>query len=167
VVFLSGMEEGLFPHIMSSQQPLQLEEERRLCYVGMTRAMVKLYLTYSETRYLRGQEMNQRSSRFIREIPEEYVSEVRLKANVSRPTAFRQTFAQQAAALPPLHTAWRKEQQASGDGLALGQRVRHPQFGEGIVLALEGSGNHARVQVRFKAAGTKWLVMSYAKLEVV
>lgn len=168
VVFLSGMEEGLFPHIMSSQQPLQLEEERRLCYVGMTRAMAKLYLTYSETRYLRGQEMTQRPSRFIREIPEEFVSEVRLKANVSRPTAFRQTFAQQvASSSPPLHTAWRKEQQASGDGLALGQRVRHPQFGEGIVLALEGSGNHARVQVRFKAAGTKWLVMSYAKLEPV
>jgi len=163
LVFLTGMEEGLFPHAMSSQKPPQLEEERRLCYVGMTRAMSKLYLTYAETRYLRGQEMHQRPSRFIREIPAEYLNEVRLKAKISRPVSFA------AAGV----AAWKESKAVSSfpsasteGGFPLGSRVKHANFGEGIVLSWEGSGAHARVQVKFKS-GAKWLVMSYANLQAV
>lgn len=155
LVFLTGVEEGLFPHAMSSQQPLQLEEERRLCYVGMTRAMHKLYLTYAETRYLRGHEMRQRPSRFIREIPEKYLHEVRLRAKISRPVSFSTT--PRAGSVSAI---------TNESGFSLGDRVRHANFGEGVVLSLEGSGNHARIQVKFKS-GVKWLVVSYAKLEVM
>jgi DNA helicase-2/ATP-dependent DNA helicase PcrA len=161
LVFLTGLEEGLFPHAMSSQKPAQLEEERRLCYVGMTRAMKKLYLTYAEARYLRGQEMRQRPSRFIREIPEECLSEIRLKTNISRPTSFVSTTTAE----------WKKNKAvpsfpapSTEGGLPLGSRVRHAHFGEGIVLGYEGTGAHARVQVKFKS-GAKWLVMSYANLQ--
>lgn len=154
LVFLTGVEEGLFPHAMSSQQPAQLEEERRLCYVGMTRAMHKLYLTYAETRYLRGHEMRQRPSRFIQEIPTEYLHEVRLRAKISRPASFATPSVQSVSATG-----------STGEGgFSLGSRVKHANFGEGIVLSLEGSGAHARIQVKFKS-GVKWLVMSYAKLE--
>lgn len=153
LVFLTGMEEGLFPHIMSSQQPEQLEEERRLCYVGMTRAMHKLYVTYAETRYLRGHEMHQRPSRFLREIPREHLKEVRLKTKISRPVTFAAT---SSVKLTP----------APDNSFPLGSRVRHANFGEGVVLGREGSGSHARIQVRFNN-GTKWLVMSYANLEIV
>lgn len=155
LVFLTGMEEGLFPHVMSSQEARQLEEERRLCYVGMTRAMQKLYLTYAETRYLRGHEMHQRPSRFIREIPKEYLEEVRPKAKISRPISFMQT------AMKSAEFADTPE-----DGFALGSRVKHATFGEGVILDREGHGAHARIQVRFKV-GVKWLVMSYANLEKV
>lgn len=144
LVFLTGMEENLFPHAMSAQDPQQLEEERRLCYVGMTRAMSKLCLTYAENRFLHGKEMRQRPSRFLKEIPPEHISDAytRVKMTVK----------------DPMITA--------GLGMSLGQRVRHAHFGEGVVLNSEGSGDHARVQVRF-AAGAKWLVASYAKLEMI
>ncbi len=153
LVFLTGMEEGLFPHVMSSQQPAQLEEERRLCYVGMTRAMHKLYLTYAETRYLRGHEMRQRPSRFIREIPSDYIQEVRLKAKISRPVTFT-------------GAPYNAVKSTGKEDFPLGSRVSHANFGEGVVLAREGSGAHARIQVRFQQ-GTKWLVMSYANLVMV
>lgn len=157
LVFLTGMEEGLFPHAMSSQQPLQLEEERRLCYVGMTRAMKKLYLSYAETRYLRGHEMRQRPSRFIREIPTEHLEEVRPKVKISRPTSFAQT---------PAISVQNSSAVLSEAGFSIGSRVRHAHFGEGVVLSAEGNGAHARIQVKFKA-GAKWLVMNYANLEAV
>jgi len=152
VVFLTGVEEGLFPHAMSSQNPLQLEEERRLCYVGMTRAMSKLYLTYAESRYIHGREMRQRPSRFIREIPEEFLSETYMKAKISRPVYFAPKVTQNA--------------NAQNNKLPLGRQVRHPNFGEGVILDYEGEGEHARVQVRFRT-GMKWLVVSYAKLEML
>lgn len=169
LVFLAGMEEGLFPHAISSQKQAQLEEERRLCYVGMTRAMSKLYLTYAETRYLRGQEMRQRPSRFIREVPPECLSEVRLKAKISRPTSFASSsFSSRGntTSYEKKNTVSQFPSASAEGGFPLGSRVKHPNFGEGVVLNWEGNGAHARVQVKFKA-GAKWLVMEYANLQLV
>lgn len=150
-VVLAGVEEGLFPHKMSIEEPGRLEEERRLCYVGITRAMEKLTICYAESRRLHGQEMMCSPSRFVREIPKEYLQEVRLKATVSKPVSnfFGQSAAKEAT------------------GLKLGQRVYHAKFGEGVVMDLEGQGAQARVQVNFDFEGTKWLVASFAKLEPI
>ncbi|MGB1270656.1 MAG: DNA helicase II [Endozoicomonas sp.] len=147
-VFLAGMEEGLFPHKMSLDEG-NLEEERRLCYVGITRAMESLYLTYAESRRLYGTETMNRPSRFIREIPGGLLHEVRLGGTISRPMATRM------APASPDH------------GLSLGQRVHHDVFGEGTVVNYEGEGNQARIQVHFDSEGTKWLMMAYANLAAV
>lgn len=147
LVFLCGVEEGLFPHQMSLEEPGRLEEERRLCYVGITRAMRQLYLTYAENRRLHGKETYPRPSRFVGEIPAELLQEVRLRRNVIQP-ASRPAITEPA----PGH-------------LRLGQPVRHATFGEGVVLAYEGSGHNARVQVKFERAGSKWLVLGYANLQ--
>ncbi|MBK1702494.1 DNA helicase II [Thiococcus pfennigii] len=149
IVFLAGMEEGLFPHSLSREDPPRLEEERRLCYVGMTRAMRHLYLTHAEKRRLHGSENHPFPSRFLREIPADLLEEVR-GGGVAGP-------AQVAAAAA--------RSRAEAGGLALGQRVVHPKFGEGVVLDSEGSGSKTRVQVNFASAGTKWLVLAYARLE--
>ncbi|WP_163577999.1 DNA helicase II [Halomonas faecis] len=157
VVFIAGVEEGLFPHRMSLEEAGRLEEERRLCYVGLTRAMRKLYLTHAEIRRLHGKETYQRPSRFLREIPEEFLEEVRLRGQVSRPV----TATRPAVGL---------SRQTSVDGgddlpsLSLGQRVSHPVFGEGVILNAEGEGQRARVQVSFEGEGDKWLVLGFAKL---
>lgn len=150
VVFVCGLEDGLFPHQRSATDAAGLEEERRLCYVGLTRARKQVYLTYAEQRRLYGTDNYGTPSRFIREIPEELLEEVRPALAVSRPV-YRRT---------PV------ERQEPG-GIKLGQRVRHSKFGEGVVLNSEGSGAHARVQVNFERAGTKWLVLAYAKLELM
>ncbi|WP_148252276.1 DNA helicase II [Aidingimonas lacisalsi] len=157
IVFIAGVEEGLFPHKMSMEEPGRLEEERRLCYVGVTRAMRKLYLTYTELRRLHGKETYQRPSRFLRELPEELLEEVRLRGQVSRPVT---------ASRPGIGLS----QQTTVDGgddlpsLSLGQRVSHPVFGDGVILNAEGEGQRARVQVSFEGEGDKWLVLGFAKL---
>jgi DNA helicase-2/ATP-dependent DNA helicase PcrA len=151
LLFLCGLEDGLFPHQRSLNDVEGLEEERRLCYVGLTRAREKLFITYAEQRRLHGVESFATPSRFIREIPAELIEEVRPSLHVSRPI-FR-------------HHGLREPQFETG--VRLGQRVRHRKFGEGIVLNSEGSGSHARVQVNFERAGTKWLVVAYANLEVM
>ena len=156
-VFLSGMEEGLFPHSMSSNDPNKLEEERRLCYVGITRAREKLTLTHAESRRLYGQEKYPRVSRFIKEIPTELLQEVRIRSTISRPVS------SQSASYTNRNRSRIVED--SGTGLHPGQQVRHAKFGEGTVLMLEGSGPQARIQIHFPEAGTKWLVAAYAKLE--
>ncbi|EAT13093.1 DNA helicase II [Oceanobacter sp. RED65] len=148
VVFMAGLEEGLFPHKMSADDPNRLEEERRLCYVGITRAMEKLYICYAESRRMYGQENFASPSRFIREIPHDTIEEVRLKATVSKPVS--QQFSVESA------------QEATG--LKIGQQVWHAKFGEGTVLDMEGQGAQARVQVSFDFDGTKWLVAAYANL---
>lgn len=154
LVFLTGMEEGLFPHVVSSQNPQQLEEERRLCYVGMTRAMSKLYLTYAQSRYLHGKEMYRRPSRFIEEIPLEFLSTGSSQVKISRPTYQPSSRAGPASA---------KAIPANVQGeLSIGCQVEHPLFGKGTVLNFEGTGKNAKVQVRF-ASGTKWIVMSYLR----
>ena len=148
LVFLVGMEEGLFPHQRSSDDPAQIEEERRLCYVGITRARERLTLTFAESRRLHGNDLYPRPSRFLQELPAKLISEVRLGGGVSQ----------------PLYGGAASDTPRAEGGLNLGQRVRHSTFGEGIVLHLEGSGAHARVQVNFERAGTKWLVAAYANL---
>jgi DNA helicase-2/ATP-dependent DNA helicase PcrA len=150
LVFLAGMEENLFPHRMSIEEPGRLEEERRLCYVGITRAMQRLVMTYAESRRLHGSDSYNSPSRFVREIPAELLNEVRLQTRISRPVS---------------------QLSSSGDsgdtGLSLGQRVYHQMFGEGVVLNFEGRGSNARVEVNFAAEGSKWLVVQYAKLQLL
>jgi len=161
LVFLAGMEEGLFPHKMSMDNIAGLEEERRLCYVGITRARTKLYMSHAESRRMHGEVNLCRPSRFINEIPNELLDEIRMKSSVSRPS-FGKT-----------RIGGRVSSKLSGDievpetDLSLGQRVVHGKFGEGVILNYEGQGPNARVQVNFDAVGSKWLVLSYAKLEVL
>jgi DNA helicase-2/ATP-dependent DNA helicase PcrA len=157
LVFLGGVEEGLFPHKMSLEEGGRLEEERRLCYVGITRAMQKLYITYAETRRLHGQETFNRPSRFIGELPDELLQEVRLKSSISRPVTARQPQA--------TFDRWGRHHELETPAIALGQLVRHPMFGIGTVVNAEGAGPQARVQVNFESEGSKWLVLAYAKLE--
>jgi DNA helicase-2/ATP-dependent DNA helicase PcrA len=154
VVFMVGMEEGLFPSLQSVEDPQRLEEERRLCYVGMTRAMQTLYMTYAESRRLYGRETYPRPSRFLREIPDECVQEVRLRAHVNRPAAASPA---KPSASPSLSVSRYK----------LGQRVGHAKFGEGTILQLEGQGAQERAQINFKNAGVKWLMLAYAGLETL
>jgi DNA helicase-2/ATP-dependent DNA helicase PcrA len=146
LVFLCGLEEGLFPHNLSLHDPDRLEEERRLAYVGMTRAMRHLFLTYAERRRLHGNESVAPPSRFLAEIPPELIEEVRLRGAVSRPLAV-------AGRIP------------SDAPFRLGQPVVHAKFGDGVVLGLEGDGANARVQVNFRDVGAKWLMLAYAKLQ--
>ncbi|NND60210.1 MAG: DNA helicase II, partial [Gammaproteobacteria bacterium] len=152
LVFLAGLEDGLFPHRLSTGDAKALEEERRLCYVGITRAMQELYLTYAEQRRLHGMDTYAMPSRFLREVPADLVEEIRPRVQVSRPVF------QPRKGMP---------EASSPGGVRLGQRVRHGKFGDGIVLNYEGQGAHARLQVNFENAGPKWLVMAYANLELL
>lgn len=155
LVFLVGLEEGLFPHQNSMQDAGGLEEERRLAYVGMTRGMQKLVLSHAESRRLYGKESPGIPSRFIDEVPAELMQEIRPRAQVSQPV-----YRPQAGR----HNGQRIEDTASFGGISLGKMVSHAKFGDGIVMALEGSGPNARVQVNFNDVGNKWLVMQYANL---
>lgn len=158
-VFIAGMEENLFPHKMSAEDPERLEEERRLCYVGITRAMEKLTISYAEARRLHGTENFNRVSRFVKEIPSECLQEIRLKTEVQRPVNYGKH---------NKHASLRQTRlDHDNDSLILGQRVTHQMFGEGVVIHIEGEGSNARVQVNFDAEGSKWLMMQYAKLEAV
>jgi DNA helicase-2/ATP-dependent DNA helicase PcrA len=152
-VFLCGLEEGLFPHRLSIEEPGRLEEERRLCYVGMTRAMERLTLSYAEKRRLYGEEKFARPSRFVSEVPRDYLEEVRLGGSVSTPV-YDGSYARVD-----------NKVEDKDAPVKLGQRVFHQKFGEGIILNYEGQGRHARVQVNFEMAGSKWLVMEYANLQ--
>ncbi len=158
LVFLVGMEEGLFPHKMSMDNLTGLEEERRLCYVGITRARAKLYFSHAESRRLHGDVNLCRPSRFVREIPKELVDEIRLKTTINHGGMPLGNGRSRSAGL---------DTEVPDTGLSLGQRVAHGKFGEGVVLNYEGQGASARVQVNFDAVGSKWLVLSYANLEVL
>ncbi|MDD1622503.1 MAG: DNA helicase II [Methylococcaceae bacterium] len=152
LVFMVGMEEGLFPSQQATDDPGRLQEERRLCYVGITRAMQQLYLTYAESRRLYGKDSYPRPSRFLKEIPAEAIHEIRMRANVSRPVA--------SVGTPTTKLG-------STGKYRLGQSVRHEKFGEGVVLQTEGEGEQERVQINFRNAGIKWLMLAYAKLDTV
>ena len=141
-VFLVGLEDDLFPHKMTHNDEMQIEEERRLCYVGMTRAEKHLYLSYAETRRLYGQEMYQRPSRFLRELPSELLDNLRVAKTTLKPQA---------------KTTYQ---------FKLGQNVAHEKFGEGVVLNYEEDGDNSRIQVSFHNHGVKWLLCAYAKLSV-
>ena len=158
LVFLCGMEDGLFPHQRSIADPHGLEEERRLCYVGITRAKETLYVTCAEQRRMHGMDSFSQPSRFISEIPDEYVEEVRPRVQVSR----------------PMHTPQRRRGRPAGSlrpeeelGVRLGQRVRHAKFGDGVILNCSGQGAHAQVEVNFESVGTKILVLAYANLDLM
>lgn len=157
LVFMAGVEENLFPHKMSVEDPDRLEEERRLAYVGITRAMEKLFITYAETRRLHGGETYNALSRFVKEIPNEHLEEVRIKRTVTRP-------ARKAPAKPK---GLRLSDSGADTGFRLGQRVTHAKFGEGLIVHFEGSGLSTRVQINFADEGVKWLVVKYAKLEAI
>ena len=151
-MFMAGMEQGLFPHQRSAEDSVRMEEERRLCYVGITRAEKKLYMTMAEQRRLHGRDQYNPPSRFVTELPADLLEEIRPRMQVSMPV-------------------YRPEQSAKylqeeyDTGLSVGQQVRHGKFGVGIVLDQEGRGKQARVQVNFEDAGSKWLVLAYANLQ--
>ncbi|MBE0493025.1 MAG: DNA helicase II [Thiomicrospira sp.] len=153
LVFMVGLEEGLFPSKPSFDDPLRLEEERRLAYVGITRAEQKLVMTYALRRRLHGTEIYAGPSRFLKELPEDCLDWVRMTGQVQTARDWASSSSQKT--------------QHNEAGFVMGQRVFHQKFGEGTVLATEGSGDHARIQVNFKHAGSKWLVKAYANLETV
>ena len=153
LVFITGFEENLFPHRLSIEEPGQLEEERRLCYVGMTRAMEKLYIIYAEMRSLHGNETFNPPSRFLREIPSELTQEIRTGGAIGRKAYDSKGIIVQG--------------EIPETDLVLGQRVVHEVFGEGVILNYEGQGANARVEVNFDSSETKWLMASYAKLRPI
>jgi DNA helicase-2/ATP-dependent DNA helicase PcrA len=166
VVFLAGLEDGLFPHQRSLNDIEGLEEERRLAYVGMTRAMQQLYITYAEQRRLHGMDTYGAPSRFIKEIPGELIEEVRARIPVARPQIGG--YGSGSGRSGSFMSGSLREPVGNGrPGMGLGARVRHGKFGEGVILNLEGNGAHARVQVNFEQQGTKWLMLQYANLEPV
>lgn len=153
LVFMIGLEEGLFPSQQSQEDPYRLEEERRLAYVGITRAEKQLMISYANRRRMHGSEFYPLPSRFLKEVPEDCVQHVRLKGSAHATTAGYGGYGGEAAA------------SLNESGYQVGERVFHQKFGEGMVLATEGAGDHARIQVNFNHAGTKWLVAAFAKLE--
>ena len=148
LVFLVGLEDGLFPSHKSIEEPGRLEEERRLAYVGITRAREHLILCYAETRRMHGMEMYGRPSRFLGEIPRDLLHEIRPRVQVSR----------------PMRESQHASLQMEAPTFKLGQRVNHANFGDGVVVDYEGNGAHTRVQVNFEDAGQKWLVLAFANL---
>ncbi len=156
VVFLTGLEEGLFPHQRSLEEgAARLEEERRLCYVGMTRAMQQLWLSHAELRRLYGSEKYTSPSRFLKEIPSELITEIRARPKTTYSAPRRD------------HSAWVDDQSTHESGISVGADVTHPKFGEGVVVNLEGQGEYARIQINFSEVGSKWLVLAYANLALV
>ncbi len=156
-VFLVGLEQGLFPHMRTIEDG-SIEEERRLCYVGMTRAQERLFLSHAEIRRTHGTEQIASPSQFLREIPPACVVETRPRANILRPSYAPRP---RRYSVPP-----RPVTDDDGvAGLRLGQRVQHKSFGEGVVTSFDGDGDRVRVEVRFREAGTKWLMLSYANLQ--
>jgi len=154
-VFLTGMEEDLFPSRQSKDEPHLMDEERRLCYVGMTRAMKKLSLSFAIKRFLHGQSLYAYPSRFLDEIPTEYTNSVKQKFGAT-PQNYQED------------DIFNQDIEPEGQGqLSIGVTVKHAKFGFGTVLNFEGNGDSARIQIKFKQAGTKWLISSYANLEFV
>lgn len=153
VVFMAGVEEGLFPHRMSAEEPGRMEEERRLCYVGITRAMEKLYICYAESRRMYGSETFNKVSRFVKEIPDNLIEEVRIKSTISRPVSFGGGYSNAAQSRTRLGGG-RLSDSGGDSGLSLGQRVSHKKFGEGTVLHFEGN----KIQINFDDVGSKWLI---------
>lgn len=152
LVFISGVEEGLFPHQMSVDQPGGLEEERRLCYVGMTRAMQKLIISYAEVRRMHGQERYCQPSRFLKELPEHCLNHIRPQSRVGR------------AGGNPFNQA---AEEVAGTDWELGQRISHSKFGSGTITNYEGQGESARIEIVFDNCGKKWLVLRYCQLNAI
>ena len=152
-VFMVGVEEGVFPSFRSFEEPGRLEEERRLAYVGITRAKQKLTICYAESRRVYTKEERHLPSRFITELPSECIQEIRLRGTVTR--ALNQAKVGSSSASLP-ENEWK-----------MGQKVKHEKFGFGTVINVEGSDNNTRLQIAFQAQGIKWLIAHLAKLEKV
>jgi DNA helicase-2/ATP-dependent DNA helicase PcrA len=186
VVFMVGMENGLFPHARSADEG-NLEEERRLCYVGITRARRQLYMSYAEMRRLHGVEQINAPSMFLKEIPPECIAETRPRAQVLRPAFASRDYGRgpargydeigerrggygaryEAPLQRPQISARAAGNETGPNGLRLGQTVSHEKFGEGTVLSFDGDGERTRIEVRFKRSGTKWLMLSFANLQAL
>jgi DNA helicase-2/ATP-dependent DNA helicase PcrA len=165
-VFITGLEEGLFPHQNSQNVDGGLDEERRLMYVAITRARRRLYLTFAQSRMLHGQVSYGMASSFLHELPEELLQWLTPRASARR--TFESFASTQPASHGPSPASGRGEHVSAGEGLwIIGQRVFHQKFGEGTITGIEGSGADARVQVNFRNAGVKWLALEYAKLTAV
>jgi DNA helicase II / ATP-dependent DNA helicase PcrA len=165
-VFVTGLEEGLFPHQNSRLDSGGLDEERRLMYVAITRAKRRLYLTLAQSRMLHGQVNYSLMSSFLRELPDELLHWITPKMATRNPMASAaplRTEGAKMAEFPAFAAAPAKNE----TGWRIGQSVFHSKFGEGVVLSTEGRGADARVQIKFRRAGTKWLALEYAKLEAV
>ncbi|WP_085314373.1 UvrD-helicase domain-containing protein [Derxia lacustris] len=195
VVFLTGLEEGLFPHENAAQETAGLEEERRLMYVAITRARERLYISHAQTRMLHGQTRYNLRSRFLGELPEgcckwltprlsgtaqqqagAYKAGIRQDWKQTRATGWEElgeydAKAARRADIPDTGggpvPGWVQKQHAAGSGLRIGQSVRHAKFGEGVVIGIEGSGSDARAQINFRSAGSKWLALAVAKLDPI
>ena len=148
MVFIVGMEDGLFPHQRSQMDPGGLEEERRLCYVAITRSMKDLYISYANQRLVHGTTNYSQPSRFLFEIPEQLIDEISNQGVLSRSK-----------------NKYNSKPKKSKAASLLGQRIAHPVFGEGVVIAIEGDGDNTRAQINFETEGTKWVVLSYANLK--
>ena len=153
-VFMVGVEEGLFPSFRSFEEPGRLEEERRLAYVGITRAKKKLTISYAESRRLYAKEERHLPSRFIAELPQECIQEIRLRGTVTR--AMNLAKVGSLSNTSAVENEWK-----------MGQKVKHEKFGFGTVINVEGSDNNTRLQIAFQAQGIKWLIAHLAKLEKV
>jgi DNA helicase-2/ATP-dependent DNA helicase PcrA len=158
VVFLSGLEEGLFPHEQSAMERDGLEEERRLAYVAITRARKRLYLSHAQTRMLHGQTRYNLASRFLEEVPQQLMKW--LTPRFSRQKAFAPDFSRTNQPFP-----LKKAVSREVGGFRIGQNVVHPKFGSGVIVDAEGQGTDARVQVNFGSQGVKWLAVAVAKLQ--
>jgi DNA helicase-2/ATP-dependent DNA helicase PcrA len=167
IVFLTGLEEGLFPHKMSLLDGNRLEEERRLCYVGITRACEKLCITHAASRRLHGSETYQTPSRFLYELPPEYLQEIKSKYSGHYPKSNKSWESRTSRPAERYPSTPKVKDQPSTNSYRLGQRVQHAKFGSGVVLNYEGDKDSGRVQIKFKQHGVKWLVTSYAKLSTL
>jgi DNA helicase-2/ATP-dependent DNA helicase PcrA len=164
IVFIAGMEEGLFPHSRSADLDEDVEEERRLCYVGMTRARKLLYLTNTLSRELYGLRQESRASRFLREVDSALIRRIApaRQASPVRPLSPREAYVDYADSQLP-----DDDPGPGGDGLSIGARVLHPTFGRGVVRRREGRGDSAKAWVNFERGGIKLLVLKFANLRLI
>jgi DNA helicase-2/ATP-dependent DNA helicase PcrA len=170
LVFITGLEEGLFPHDNSLNDEDGLQEERRLMYVAITRARKKLYLTHCQTRMMYGQTRYHIASRFLDEVPTELLQWLSPKPKDNAHIAYASSYGYSAGSPQSKSESGSYGSASSKSASAshpyrVGQTVQHAKFGSGVVVNLEGGGNDARVQVNFRDAGLKWLAVAYAKLE--
>jgi len=175
VVIVAGLEEGLFPHSRSTEDEEELEEERRLCYVGLTRARERLILTSAARRRVFGDYQSTEPSRFLDEIPPDLMRRIEpvvapswnsTRYETKNPYARRFGQSNRKKEVEPTPFAsYENEDQSSSSGLRVGRRVRHKQFGVGSIMAIEDQGDDTRVTVKFNAVGTKKLLARYANLE--
>lgn len=161
MVFMCGMEEQIFPSHQSISDPQRLAEERRLCYVGMTRAMQQLTLSYAEYRRLYGENRQHFASRFIQEIPAQYLHEIRMKTTVSQPVSIQRNSPRRFRSSATTLT------NTNGQCWQVGQHIKHPKFGEGVILNYEGQGDNGRLHINFVNMGKKWIVPSFTRLEKI